>query len=337
MPKPIVQTSEPDKSHELLSLIPQIWSARRWIALFVLVTTALAVVYSLLQSNQYTAETTILPELERSKLMGLAGISDLASAAGVSVGEIPIARLYPLMVRSDRILHEVIFKKYSTISRPDSVTLIQYWGLDDRSEAEAYELALKMLRDRMDPTFDSRLLTLVLKVVMEEARLAADVANQVTKQLDIYTRTKRRTSVTAQREFIEMRLAETQTSLTASEDRLRSFREKNRRVVDSPMLLLEQARLEREFQIKSTIFVELKKQVEIAKIEEIKNIPIVNVLDVARVPITRSAPKRTATVIWVFSLSLVIGIVAAGGLAHPAGGRWMHDIRSVFAGKGKST
>jgi uncharacterized protein involved in exopolysaccharide biosynthesis len=335
MPKQIAQSPEPNKSHELLSLIPQIWAARRWIALFVLITTALVVVYSLMQSDQFTAETTILPELERNKLMGLAGISDLASAAGVSVGETPIARLYPLMVRSDRILHEVIFRKYATVSRSDSVTLIQYWKFDDRPEGEAYDLALKTLRDRMDLTFDSRLLTLILRVVMEEPRLAADVANQVTTQLDIYTRTKRRTSVTAQREFIEKRLAETQASLTASEDRLRSFREKNRRVLDSPMLLLEQARLEREFQINSTIFVELKKQVEIAKIEEIKNIPIINVLDIARVPILRSAPKRTATVIWVFSLSLVIGIVAAGGLAHPVAGRWLQDIRSVFPGIGK--
>jgi uncharacterized protein involved in exopolysaccharide biosynthesis len=336
MPKPTTRAPEPNAPQQLLTLVPEIWAGRRWIALFVLFSTILAIVYSLMQSNQFTAETTILPELERSKLLGLAGMSDLASAAGVSVGETPIARLYPLMVRSDRILREVIHKKYATPSGPDSVNLIQYWHFDGHPEEEAYELTLKTLRDRMDLTFDSRLLTLVLRVVMEEARLAADVANQVTAQLDIYTRTKRRTSVTAQREFIEKRLGETQGSLTASEDRLRSFREKNRRIIDSPMLLLEQARLEREFQINSTIFVELKKQVEIAKIEEIKNIPIINVLDLARVPISRSAPKRTATVVWIFSFSLVIGILAAGGLVHPVTARWMQDVRSVFVGMSKT-
>ena len=318
-------------------MIPVVWARRREVSAFVIVTTAVSLVLSLIQSNVYTAETSLLPDPEKSKLLSLGGLSEIASAAGLSAGEAPLTRLYPMIIRSDRILSGVIHSKYSVLSRPDSVDLIQCWHLDDRPKDEANDLALNTLRSRMDLTFDSRLLTLILRVNMEEARLAADVANQITAQLDMYTRTKRRTSATAQREFIEQRVVETQSSLSTAEDRLRTFREKNRRIADSPWLLLEQARLEREVQVNSTVFIELKKQFEIAKIEEIKNIPVANILDSAKVPISRSSPRRTATVLWTFSLSLVIGILSVVGLAHPATAGWIADLRSTVGEMWKRT
>ena len=57
--------------------------------------------------------------------------------------------------------------------------------------------------------------------------------------------------------------------------------------------------------LNSTIYVELKKQFELAKIEEIKNITIVNVLDPARAPIRKSRPKRATNAAIMFLLALV--------------------------------
>jgi uncharacterized protein involved in exopolysaccharide biosynthesis len=55
---------------------------------------------------------------------------------------------------------------------------------------------------------------------------------------------------------------------------------------------MQQERLLRDVQVQSTVFVELKKQYELAKLEEIKNITIVNVLDPGRVPVKKERPKR---------------------------------------------
>jgi uncharacterized protein involved in exopolysaccharide biosynthesis len=57
-------------------------------------------------------------------------------------------------------------------------------------------------------------------------------------------------------------------------------------------LMMEQERFAREVEINSTVFIELKKQLEIAKIEEIKNIPLINVLDPARPPAKKSFSNR---------------------------------------------
>ncbi len=70
---------------------------------------------------------------------------------------------------------------------------------------------------------------------------------------------------------------------------------------------MEQERLAREVEINSTVFVELKKQLEIAKIEEIKNIPLINVLDPARPPAKKSSPVRSVIVLVTFFVSIILG------------------------------
>ena len=114
-------------------------------------------------------------------------------------------------------------------------------------------------------------------------------------------------------EWIGKRLSEVETELHAAEDTLKEFRERNRRVIDSPELLLQQARLERGVTLKSTIFLELKKQYELAKIEEIKKVSIVSVLDHGRVPVKKERPRRArnsaiAFLVTLLSLSLYSGL-----------------------------
>ena len=228
------------------------------------------------------------------------------------MGETPMSRLYPMIIKSARILKEVIYTKYKTEEYADSVNLIQYFDPYGKTEDEKFEKILKTIRDRMDVTFDNRLGTLVMQLQMEETQLAADVANEITSQLDIFTRIKRKTNATLQREFIEQRLTQVQKSLSAAEDSVWQFRETNRRILDSPQLLILQARLDREVQVQTVIFIELKKQIEIAKIEEIKDIPLINVLDAARVPVIKTSPHRLIILILTLIISTVISSIWIG-------------------------
>ena len=58
-------------------------------------------------------------------------------------------------------------------------------------------------------------------------------------------------------------------------------------------------------QINATIYTELRKQFELVKIEEVKNIPVINVMDPARAPAKKDKPKRATIVLSVFFLSFV--------------------------------
>ena len=95
--------------------------------------------------------------------------------------------------------------------------------------------------------------------------------------------------------------------LTKAENTLKEFRERNRQVL-SPQLLLEQERLIRDVQINATVYSELRKQFELVKTEEVKNIPVINVMDSARAPAKKDKPKRAIIVLSVFLLSFLSAV-----------------------------
>ena len=76
-----------------------------------------------------------------------------------------------------------------------------------------------------------------------------------------------------------------------------------------PALGLQLQRLSRERGIQNTLFTFLTQQFEEAKIQEAKNTPTIQVLDIAKTPIKRYKPKRTLIVIGVFTISLLFSIL----------------------------
>jgi uncharacterized protein involved in exopolysaccharide biosynthesis len=255
--------------------------------------------------NYYRAVSTILPETERSKLSGLGQFADVAQLAGVNLPGSEIARLYPSIVNSETVLQNVLETKYETKRFPTPVNLIEYFQLNEGTPQKDLDEGLKRLRGLMTTSYETRTGIVTLTLDMREPQLSADVLNAVVAELDHFMRWKKITNASEQRKWIETRLKQVDQDLRNSEEQLKDFREKNRRVLDSPELLLQQQRLDRAVEINSTLFVELKKQYELAKIEEIKNIPIVNVLDPARAPVRKAGPKRATNTVLMFLLTLV--------------------------------
>lgn len=129
----------PSKEMELPSAVPEvkmdfvevlsvIWNAKKLIGLVVGATTVIAVVVSLVLPETFKSEATILPATGNGKLAGMSGgLSDLASVAGVSLGEAPLTVLYPVIINSETILKKAIYACYRTPESQDSANLIQIW------------------------------------------------------------------------------------------------------------------------------------------------------------------------------------------------------------------
>ena len=282
-----------------------IWASRKKIVVLSLVVAAVTLGVNFLLPVYYLSTATILPETEKSKLSALGQFADIAQLAGVSIPGSEIARLYPTIIGSETVLGSVINKKYHTEKFRDSVTLIQYFELNEGTPEEDMAKALKKLRSLLSSSFDNRTSVVTLSLEMREPRLAADVLNAMIGELDGFMRSKRTTSASEQVKWIAVRLEQIQHDLRQSEEMLKDFRERNRRVLDSPQLSLEQARLTRNVEVNSAVFVELKKQYELAKLDEIKNLTIVNVLDPGNAPVKRERPKRATNTVIMFVVSLL--------------------------------
>jgi len=290
------------KLHETLA---PVWQHRRVVLLVALGLALLTgVVNFLVLELTYKASASLLPETDKAKLGGLSQFSGLAQLAGVSVPGSEISRLYPVILASETVLRPVILAKYKTTRYTDSVDLLQYFELTKKSREENIDKALRELAGRVTTTFETKTSTVTATIEMEEPQLAADVLNGIVGQLDLFMRLKRINTASEQAKWISSRLTEVEKELRATEDALKDFRERNRRVADSPELMLIQERMLREIKVKSTVYEELKKQFELAKIEEIKNVSIVNVLDEARAPVRKEHPKRATNTVIAFLLGL---------------------------------
>lgn len=294
-----------ESSIDWVELISVLWGSRKLIATVTAIATVGAVIISLLLPEYYKSTATLLPETEKSKLAALGGLSDLAALAGVSVGgEGSLAKLYPTIIKSEAVLRNVIYAEYQTKKFKEPVNLIRFWEIEGETPEQDYETALKALQEQLTVSLDNKTSVVAVSIETREPQLSADIVNKVLAELDEFIRTKRTTSATEQRKWIEDRLEQVKTDLEKSENRLKEFREKNRRIGDSPQLLLEQGRLMREVEINSTLYTELKKQHEIAKIEEIKNVPVISVMDTARAATKKERPKRATTVVVTMLLAL---------------------------------
>ena len=227
---------------EFNDVLQKIWKKKKIIFSIVVVFTTTAIVISLLLPFRFTSSATILPETEKAKMSGL---SDLASLAGINVGgsEGSLLKLYPAIIRSESILKNVIFAKYYSVELNDSVNLIQLWKINEKTEEQNFDLAYKSLSTNVDILLDNKTGLVSLKLEEREPQLTADILNRIIVELDLFIRKKRNTSASAQRQFIENRLEQIKNELANAENSLKYFREKNRSIVSSPSLLLDQASL----------------------------------------------------------------------------------------------
>ena len=298
-------TKSPTSGNDVIDIIRLLLSKKKFIIIVTAVITVGAIIVSLILPETFKSTSVILPETDKTKLAGLGGLADLASMAGVGPGETSPVKLYPTILKSETVLKSVIYKKYHTKKSIDSVNLIEFWDIQAKTPELAYETALKALREGLDVSMEAKTSIIYITFESRDAQLSADVINGVTSGLDGFMRTKRTTNATKQRQWIEARLGDVKQDLAISENRVKDFREKNRIVSNSPLLVLEQDRLLRDVQINATLFAELKKQFELIKIEEIKNTPIVNVMDPAVPAAMKDKPRRSSIVITSFFFALL--------------------------------
>ena len=97
--------------------------------------------------------------------------------------------------------------------------------------------------------------------------------------------------------------------MTDAEVKLANFTARNKKIV-TPDLEIERDRLKRNLKVQEEVHITLKKQFELAKIEEQEKKPVIEILEKAAVPLYKSSPKTRRNVILsgIISLAFFIGL-----------------------------
>ncbi|MDD9888390.1 MAG: hypothetical protein OXU46_07190, partial [Candidatus Marinimicrobia bacterium] len=130
-----------------------------------------------------------------------------------------------------------------------------------------------------------------------------NLAFVVLAELESLNRYFKSETVNEKTAFIENRISSVEVELETSEVALKVFNEKNRQI-SSPALALEQERLERDAEVQRGVYLTLKQQLELAKIEEVQKSSIVQVLDMPQIALGPSNKNLLLSVV----LSLILGV-----------------------------
>jgi uncharacterized protein involved in exopolysaccharide biosynthesis len=127
--------------------------------------------------------------------------------------------------------------------------------------------------------------------------------------LMVYNQDVRVTRSSENRVFIENQLKETQALLKTAEDEYSQFQRTN--IKTDPRLEVERDRLKRNITVQTEVYIQLRKQLELAKIEEQEKRPLIEILERAMPPQRKFKPVVKKSVI----MAGFLGFFAFCGLA----------------------
>ena len=258
--------------------------------------------------------TVLLPSSSGGNLGGLAG---LASQFGVNVptgasADLSSPSLFPELLRSRTFAEKILVKKFYTNFFGKELSLLAILTHGDNPPKVGYEMLItsalgslgKMLEFDQDPsgTFS------VIKTTANEPLFAKQLAEVTLAELEALNRFYKSQAVNEKTSFIANRISSVEKDLEFSETRLKEFNERNRQI-SSPALQLEQDRYGRDVEIQKGIYLTLKQQLELAKIEEVQDASIVQVLDKPQVPLGPTNKNLKLSVLLAGILGIGLGIM----------------------------
>ncbi len=294
---------------DLLEVFIKTWQHRWFIIIFTIIFILLGVAYALLKQPLYTG-TAKLYKTEgesgsTSQLQGLASQFGFGGAFGSS-------EMFNIidLVESRSIKKKVLLHQWETEKFDHPVNLIEYFEIDAETERKKIHQGLEHLNDYISANTDEETMLTTINVLMPEPELSARVTNYIVFLIEDYIIHEQKMQTRENLKYIQNRLDSVKLELKQAEEALKGFRERNRNIAQSPDLQTRQMRLQRQLTIKQEVYLLLQKELEMTKIELVKETPVINIVDHAEPPALRTEPKRTLIVIISaflgFFLSLVV-------------------------------
>ena len=216
---------------------------------------------------------------------------------------------YAGLLGSREILRNLAQREYgedSPAADGEATTyLARRLGVRESSPPLRLEKTIDALEDVLRVDADNQTGVVTFSVTTREPALSQALAENLLAAVGEFDRDTRRSQASAEREFVEGQLALAEQNLLITEDSLQAFLQNNRRWENSPGLTFEHDRLQRRVDLRQQRYLELNQAYERARIEEVRNTPVVNVLEKPRAPVR-------ADVGWM-AIRLLLGLAAGLG------------------------
>lgn len=282
----------------------------RWLVGMPLLCAAVLVGFTLLRPQQYVAMSSFRPQ---TASQGVSSVMSLASQFGFDLpttgGEpldfyVRLATSRPMLERAAASTYQV----RDEAGRTRTVTLADVYGFD-ADDSLRTERAVQRLARNVSVSVDAKSGVVLLNTKAPSEALAVQINRRLLDLINEFNISTRQTQASAERKFVEQRLAEAQQELRGAEAELRSFSERNRAWQASPGLSLEYSRLERQVALRQEVVNGLAQSFEQARIAEVRDIPVITVLEPPSEPAARRANSLTRSGLMGLTLGLLLGAI----------------------------
>jgi uncharacterized protein involved in exopolysaccharide biosynthesis len=266
-------------------------------------------VLSVLFPRSYQAEGTFLPDLERStaipsSLAGLASQFNLSNLVGTGQR----VDFYGDLVTSRTVLDSLADSPLPTQDPSRTITPVAWFDYSALPAPRALSKTREKLKSRINVQVNQATGIVRIRFQSEDPVFGAAVVNRLISLVNDFNLVRYRSRARARREFTEERLDDASTELRDAEVRQADFAKRNRAIESSPELRLEADRLSRAVRVREQVFLQLTQSLEDARIEEVRDTPILTVVDGAVPPTRPSFPQPILYAVLTFFLLLTITV-----------------------------
>jgi uncharacterized protein involved in exopolysaccharide biosynthesis len=309
----------PDRGPEPISLawiLAILLRERRTIAGLAGVCLLIALAVALLRPATYTANFSFVPEFAQDQ--SRSGLAGLAGQFGVNLGSMAnqtqSPQFYADLLNTHQLLAPIATDSFPVSpDRTRAVKLSEYLGVSGTNPAVVVDKTVQILREQVIATSVATRTTGVVSVRVRtkspQASLA--IAERVVLGLNQFNLLTRQSQAAAERRFVEQRLDGARASLRAAEDALQAFLQSNRQLgVD---LAFQRDRLQREVTLRQQVVMGLAQQYEEARIREVRDTPVITVIERPILPVLPDPRGRVTTLILGILAGVFLGVMVAAG------------------------
>ena len=245
----------------------------------------------------------------------MGGLAGIASQFGVNVpggssADLSSPSLFPELIKSRTFAERILDKPFYSKEFDKELSLLAIFTYGDGPPEFGLDTliqnAIGVLQGMI--SFESQGSFSVLTVRAGDPYFAKDLNKVVLDELQSLNRYYKSQHLNEKTEFIKNRIESVENDLKESEQTFKIFREQNRQI-SSPALQLELEHLSRDVEIQKGIYLTLKQQQELAKIEEVEKATIVQVLDEPQVPLGSTNKNLKLSVLLAGILGIGLGIM----------------------------
>lgn len=292
----------------LLRLLNVLLGYRRAFIYLPLLFAILAAIITLVIPARYTANASFVGQSGQNSVSQL---TSLAAQFGINV-PVPEAtrspQFYANLLRSRAVLQDAVTSRYG-LGGGDSArgTLVDAFAVEGDTGPVRIQKAVRKLRERLQVTTDRETGIVQLSVTTGRPALSDGIVRRLLSLVNEFNNEQRQSQAAAERRFLAKRVASARMELTAIEDTLQGFLESNRSYENSPALRFQFDRLQRRVSLAQQVYTSLAQSFEQAKIDEVRDTPVITVIDPSEVP-----PRADSRLLFLkVVLGLLIGVILA--------------------------